>query len=61
VRIRTTCGKEFEMEACDMEDWQLKALIERNKDRTDISPAELEALQEELWLRRWRVPDQEAE
>jgi hypothetical protein len=46
-RIRTSCGKTFEISARDMTDRQLRELIEQNKDRTDINPADLATLYDE--------------
>jgi hypothetical protein len=48
ITIETSCGQTFETDPRKMSVRQLKGLLEQNGDRTDIDPAEIAALRDEL-------------
>ena len=48
ITIETDCGETFEMAPGEMSSWQLEGLFEQNGDRTDVDPAVIAAMRDEL-------------
>lgn len=48
ITIETSCGKTIVQAVKDMTDWQLEILLKQNGERTDVDPADLAAMRDEL-------------
>jgi hypothetical protein len=51
VTIETSCGEHFELHISELSDRQLTILLDRNSERSDVDPAHIAAMRDELQRR----------